>query len=310
MSALSLLIAFGAKAQGPILFKTLIKEDVVVKDKYGYKDAKGNIIIKPIYDCANDFSGNRAVVNIGSIATAYGMVGGRWGFINQKGVVVIDLKFSEVRSFTENIAAVKTFKKSGETAKWGFIDTSGNWITHPVYKEVRNFEGGIAIVRMDEKWGAVNREGQVILPIEYDKIKDFANGYAIISKKDKYGLIDKNGKVAIQPVFDDMGDVSEGVIAAKKKDKWGYVNPEGKVIVKFSYHRAGNFKEGMGVVGRYNGPILSTPITYGFVNEKGKQVVPCIYEYAFDFKNGEAELMKNGKFHVIDRSGKVLRIED
>jgi len=55
--------------------------------KYGFKDAKGKIIIPAIYDAAGDFSEGLARVNLGFTMSS----NGKWGFIDTTGKLVIPI---------------------------------------------------------------------------------------------------------------------------------------------------------------------------------------------------------------------------
>lgn len=76
-----------------------------LKDKWGFIDKNGNILIDTKYDFAEEFSEGLAAVKIGD----------KWGFINTGGELVIDAKYDGADSFEDNTAAVKI------SGKWGLI---------------------------------------------------------------------------------------------------------------------------------------------------------------------------------------------
>ena len=46
---------------------------------------------------------------------------------------------------------------------------------------------------------------------------------------------------------------------------------------------------------------------WGFINKTGKLVIPCQWKDAFPFFEGLAEVKDaNGKWHKIDKTGKVV----
>jgi len=70
------------------------------KRQWGLCDTKGTIIISPKYDDVLDFSEGLAAVNLGA---KFGLTpwrqGGKWGFINTRGEVIVPLEFENVHSF-------------------------------------------------------------------------------------------------------------------------------------------------------------------------------------------------------------------
>lgn len=72
----------------------------IENQKYGYKDKAGNVIIKPIYFDATDFSEGLACVKRGKT--------GLWGYIDVAGNVAIPAQFRQAQPFHEGLAAVLT----------------------------------------------------------------------------------------------------------------------------------------------------------------------------------------------------------
>jgi len=81
-------------------------------NKMGYANYKGEIVIQPIYDAALPFSKGHAAVCIGCILEADGehssWAGGKWGFINNAGEVVVPIQYDKIVSdYAEGIATVE-----------------------------------------------------------------------------------------------------------------------------------------------------------------------------------------------------------
>ena len=66
------------------------------KDKWGYVDADGNLVIKHNYNEALAFVDGRAKVRKGD----------KWGYINASGKEVIPFKYSEIGTWNDNRAKV------------------------------------------------------------------------------------------------------------------------------------------------------------------------------------------------------------
>ncbi|WP_198400783.1 WG repeat-containing protein, partial [Campylobacter rectus] len=74
----------------------------------------------------------------------------KYGYVNAKGEQVIECKFDEAYSFTEDLAVVK---KDG---KYGYINTKGEQIIECKFDLVRSFSEGLARVKKDSKYGYIN----------------------------------------------------------------------------------------------------------------------------------------------------------
>lgn len=72
----------------------------VDNEKFGYKDKDGNVVIKPQYFEATDFSEGLACVKKGKT--------GSWGYIDKAGKTVIPAQFKQAKPFHEGLAAVLT----------------------------------------------------------------------------------------------------------------------------------------------------------------------------------------------------------
>jgi hypothetical protein len=67
-----------------------------------------------------------------------------------------------------------------QNGKYGFINEKGTILMQPYYDEVGYFLNGICPVRKGTKWGAINQEGKQILKTEYDYVSTFEDGIAEI----------------------------------------------------------------------------------------------------------------------------------
>jgi len=106
----------GEKVEAPIeKIEQEVEEEVLLKafeenGLYGYKDKAGNIVIKPKYQYAMDFSDGLAAVKLNN----------RWGYIDIEGNLVIQLKYDDAWMFEDGLAVV------GIDGYVGYIDAKGN----------------------------------------------------------------------------------------------------------------------------------------------------------------------------------------
>lgn len=83
--------------------------------------------------------------------------------------------------------------KKEKNGKWGVVDDKGKLICDFIYDEVRNFTEGIAAVRIDEKWGYINESGKQICEIRYDSVGDFQSKLGVVEKEGKKCYLNQNG---------------------------------------------------------------------------------------------------------------------
>lgn len=87
---------------------------------------------------------------------------------------------------------------------YGFIDEKGNVVIEHKYDTVGPFSEGLARVAIDKKFGYINKLGEEVIHCIYDYAEDFHNGYAKVARYDSgYGsrvranLIDKWGRTLV-----------------------------------------------------------------------------------------------------------------
>lgn len=106
--------------------------------KYYMYDAEGQRISDNGFDNAYPFMGTQA---------AAVCIGGKWGFADTTGAVVIEPKYEEAKSFSIGLGAVK------ENGTWGYINTSGEYRIESQYEDCKPFaSNGIAAVKTEGYW--------------------------------------------------------------------------------------------------------------------------------------------------------------
>ena len=119
----------------------VIRNDRIFVQKDGVYlmiDGEGNSVSSNTYSSAKLFNDS-----------TYAAVesGGKWGYVDTDGNVVIDYQFEEARSFANGFAAVKV------NGAWGFIDKDNNIIVEPQFADAKDFNSkGAAFVKKDKMW--------------------------------------------------------------------------------------------------------------------------------------------------------------
>jgi len=113
------------------------------------------------------------------------------------------------------------YLKVNKGGKWGFSDRSGKLVVAPIYDEVFSFKENMCCVEKDELFGFINREGQEVIAPQYTCAASFSDGYACVFKVDKCGYINKENETVIDFKFEAGTPVTNGECRVKKDGKWG-----------------------------------------------------------------------------------------
>lgn len=283
---------------------------VEVNGKWGYIDAKGNIVIPPKYRGGFDFSEGLA---------AFISDNGKSGFINKKGEVVIEPEFYVEGDFENGIAPV--WLKSNESANipYSYIDKTGQVIVNTDYLYVTNFREDLMCVSTNgEKYGFCDRDFNLVIEEQFAMAGYFSEGLANFTYEidGKWGFIDKEGNVQIEPRFNGTWHFSEGLAAVNDSNnqRWGFINKRGDYVIQPKYYGAGDFKEGLAFVGVKNDDNITQ---FGYINEEEEFVIEHIYRQVRNFSEGLAAVVVNisegiegsnpvYKWGYIDKTGSLI----
>lgn len=110
------------------------------KDKgYYMVNLKGEKIGKDTYEDAKPF--------FDSSITAV-KKGGKWGFVDTNGKLIIDYQYEDAQPFGYDTGAVKV------DGKWGFVAANNRMVIEPKYEDAKSFSADkICPVMIDGKWG-------------------------------------------------------------------------------------------------------------------------------------------------------------
>ena len=294
------------------------------KDKYGYFDLEGKIVINPQFEYATAFREGLALVKTTG-------ENGKWGFIDESGKFIInatykdasvfqeglawvvsdntaptaidkkgEIKFTlkeaeEVRLFSEDLAAFS--KVDSTNTLWGFVDKSGKQVITPQFESVGNFNNGKCAVRNKEgKWGYIDKSGKIIINFQFDGASEFKNDKAVVRLDDKDGVIDQDGKYVVNPQFNNAyADGDKYLI--NQDNKWGWCDEKGKFIINPQFDNAVFF-------GDSKLASIKSSDKWGYIDEEGKFIINPQFDQAFPFMNNLAIVKSGDKYGLIDKEGK------
>jgi hypothetical protein len=252
---------------------------VVGKEKKGFIDKNGKLIIPMQYDEATIISEGLAFVKETRGSTTVIA-------IDTKGKEVFRLQdTSNARRFSEGLAAFKDNK----TSLWGFVDKTGKVVIEPQFEDVGDFSCGLAVVGLKryfgtiENYGFIDVKGKMVIDPEFitadrsiANIRFTADGYCIVTIGDKgrsqqIGFINTKGEFTFPPLANCLNIVA---------DKDGFIV--------------------------YSGDFYDRKAIY--MDTKGEILLDG-YTHLFPFNGGRCTIAKpsySDEFIIIDRTGKTV----
>ena len=231
-------------------------------------DTDGNRHFEGIYESIGNFYNGLACVK----------VGGRYGFIDRSGNMVITPQFGKFTEFSEGFAKVTEFGSD----RTGIIDTQGVY-TLPFSQGLHLMHGvseGIAIAVSSKGFYCIDPFGKRLFEDIYFPISlfpPFSEGMAryigmLEDMSDQMvGYFSKDG-VIHEPRFTYADDFSEGLCAvALKDDKLVYINKKCEEVIDVSaYTLVSKFKDGLAQV--WLGVPVDPDSMTGYINKSGEVV--------------------------------------
>ncbi|WP_267403824.1 MULTISPECIES: WG repeat-containing protein [unclassified Chryseobacterium] len=227
--------------------------------------------------------------------------------------------YDEIRIFSEGLAAIK---KNG---KWGFIDNRGDIVIPIQYEHANYFSSnGLCAVGKNGKSGFINRKGAEIIPIVYDKVsQEEKDDNVIVNKNGKWAVFDNEGKQLTDFIYtsfkrayitDFSKDVftrdqstffENGAALAERDNKYEFINKRGQAAFsnnKFDY---------ASVFDTFKNAIVKRNRRYGIIKTDGSFKVPLEYDFIeyFDDNHSFSEYYnaKKGKvYHIFNKELKEI----
>jgi hypothetical protein len=163
--------------------------------------------------------------NENGLRMVYATENGRetFGFVNEKGEIVIPLIYDTAHNFHKNLAAVKL------NGKYGFIDKTGKFIISPKYDTVYFVGEEFAVVSIGNYKGFVNLDErkEVVPPTKYNDVRAFHKNLAAVQQNGKWGFVNKEGVEVVPPKYDDIDYFSNGFAKVQEGGKWGVIDEQG-----------------------------------------------------------------------------------
>lgn len=222
--------------------------------------------------------------------------GGKWGFVDTAGTVIIQPEYDGARTSMAGTAIVRKGKK------WGLIDMQ-NTIRIPcefdALRYVRMKDTVMVITQTNGiRYGYIDRFGNMVIPADLKQIKALGGGLIGFSRTGKWGVMNSAGATVCNELYMEILPFSDGFAAVRKGARWGYIDTTGQELISPAFDKAGAFHEGLAravIKGRW-----------GYIDKTGKEVITAQYMQAGDFCGGAAPVRTRDGFGLIGRDGKWL----
>lgn len=220
-------------------------------DSWGFIDSRGEIIVQPIYEEANNFHDGFAKVRLD----------GYYGYIDATGKLAIENQFEVAGQFYNGIAIVYINRRPY------YINTKGSFPFAHHFKKISPFSAdGYAVVMnennekfvIDKKGEIIKKEANIISEkkpkekvrkylneyndlkekyeskfehLDYDLIKEYGD-YLVYSEDDKYGVANLKKGFITNIWFDGINieTLTDELIQLKNNDGICYINQQGERI--------------------------------------------------------------------------------
>ena len=249
-----------------------LKEEDAGREKWGFIDKDGHVMIYPEYDFASPFYCDRARVFVGTTSFMGSPENGKFGFVDRNGETVIPITYDYAFDFNQN---------------------------------------NQAIVQKEGKYGVIDTEGNVVIPFEYTGIS-FSSANALysayvedmsnpsVNERCEFYLIDSTGntkRLGYETPYFEEGCI---IVCSPTHDfACAMFSLEGQQLSDYIYEDLKNFSEG---VGRYerNGK-------YGLITTTAEELTAPVYDQIGFVHDGKVLVIYKGKYCLIDLNGNVLQ---
>ncbi|MFV8830556.1 WG repeat-containing protein [Alkalihalobacterium sp. APHAB7] len=152
---------------------------------YGYLDRSGQEIIPLQFEYANDFKDGKALVRL---------TNRNYALIDKNETILNTYAYHSMTEFREGLSS---FRKTVDDL-YGYVDEKGNIVIEPQFSIALPFQEGRAVVNIIDGihngYGLINKQGEFIIPAQYNDVLQLgedrvALGKAIVADKPYIGSI-------------------------------------------------------------------------------------------------------------------------
>lgn len=258
--------------------KSPVGLDEIINEEIGYINKSGNWMILPKKNTLfYPFHGGIAVYVLQGKNFTY-------GYINKKGIVVLDASYKDALPFQDNRGIINWDRNT-----YAIVDKNGKRIFRTNAK-ISSFSENNALVYTDVGILLIDTLGNVVRTIEdvwwMDNFHEGLSAAYSIKSSFQGGYIDKEGNWVIKPSYSWCSGFSNGLALVQMVNQSGefeyyYIDTHGKIVISGKDLNGELFKDF-----NVNMAAYKTHSKWYFVNKAGKTIGKG-YENALDFVNCE-----------------------
>lgn len=247
------------------------------------------------------------------------------GVVNLKGKEILKIEFDDITFLGIYINTQKDGENEIYNAKGEKVENSG-------YTSLLGTEDKKYYITLDENnlYGVMDKEEKQIIPNNYNYIGYVFEDLFIVSKDNKFGIINKEGKSVIDIKYDvieklETADIIKASLTEESKIdlfskemkplaslKDSYIEEKEKYVKFYNLNEVKYFTLAGNEIS--NSELFSKNSIVA-VNENGKwgfksgntKIVECVYDRVTELNEyGFAGIMKDGKWGVVNKEGKVI----
>ncbi|MCT4611988.1 MAG: WG repeat-containing protein [Clostridia bacterium] len=301
------------------------------RNKYGYKNYNGDIVIPIEYDYLSKFEFGLVIAEKNK----------KRGLIDKNGDVIVEIKYDDVEDiYLDKIAIVLNSKK-------GILDIKNNSLVELEYKDIKMLNSYVIGIKNEENyWILMSYNGEKISDEKFLYVDKLTDELTYIKKDKKLGIINNNGEILKLGIYNDIYALNEKIIVIKNNLGIELYNNQLEKLVNEVYEDA--IKIGNVIALKKNGhfQIFNYSIEkvndekysyidrhdkneelhkmrrdnkFGFLNSDGHEVIGPKYDNVKDYlfyieesvnskevKDGIILVERNGKWGYIDEKDNIL----
>jgi WG containing repeat len=256
---------------------------------------------------------------------------GKYGYISEKGDLIIDAQFEDAWSFIRGTAVVK---KEG---KFGLINKEGAFVGNSNYDSIVPFSANCCAVYKDSLFGFMEYgTGKILIPPRYENIYAYAENLCVVQRGRALGIVNDFGVEVCPVIMQDFKsmlgpaaiciqhDTSDemmlqlSLIMGAAGGKMGLISENGKILTQpkyddifddlpngfyYPFFRSPDAPEDTVFI---DGPEPIPPGTYGIIDTSGKIISEPLFEEIPVYGDGMFRVKKNGLYGYINLRGEMI----
>jgi hypothetical protein len=225
-----------------------------------------------------------------------GTVTVRSGCINLYGKQVIPFKYDGIR-ITSFRAIV--YQRAGSQFKHGLIDLENKILIPLSYQNIYPLGSlRFGVENFDDKTAIFSEDGKQLSNFLIDSLSSFRKDYAIIYQNQRQGLISRTGAIKLEPIYNKIRINDDGSVETKMSNLWLVLDGQNNMVRQTN-------ADSIAVVS-INVLKLKSAKRSQLVDQAFAPITKEWYSWIGEFTNGKASFAKNGRYGLLNNSGKIL----